>query len=92
MNEIDWKRLVVVTATHGEKYLGYVPLEVEDPTAYIDEHATAITPVRLCGARNLVSQVQPNIDERGRMVGMGRVLLLMPIDMLNCNSGIASTT
>lgn len=81
MKDIDWKRLVVVTATHGEKYLGYVPPE-EEPESYLDRHAEGQKPIKLLDARNLVSQVQPNINPDGRLAGMGRILLLMPIDML----------
>jgi hypothetical protein len=81
MNDIDWKRLVVVTASHGERYLGFVSQEIEDPVAYLDSHATALTPIRLYQVRNLVSQIQPSSDAKGRVV-IGRLLLLVPVDMM----------
>lgn len=75
MNEIKWNRIVVVTALHGEKYLGYVPGEVKTPSEYIRDRCSQRLPITLEDARTLVSQVQ--VGPRGEI---GRMLLLMPVD------------
>jgi hypothetical protein len=83
MGEINWERLVVVTAVHGEKYLGWLACEDIDPKKYLEEHGQAGSPITLQDARNLVSQAQSNVDHQGNVLGVSRFLLLMPIDVLN---------
>lgn len=86
MSEIektDWKRLVVVTAIHGEKSLGWLPEDVEDPKAYIEGKAAKGEHIVLHEARNLVGQASPSYDPAtGRLMGIGRMLLLLPFDAL----------
>jgi hypothetical protein len=83
MSTFDWDRLVVVSATHGEKFMGEIPPEENDPEEYLDHCLRTSTPVELHRVRNLISQVQPQVGARGQLEGMGRILLLMPIDMMS---------
>jgi hypothetical protein len=83
MNDIDWTRLAVVTALHGEKCLGWLQEEIEDPKAYLEEKATKGEPIILHEARNLLGQASPSYDQTtGKLLGIGRMLLLMPFDAL----------
>jgi hypothetical protein len=82
MDNFDWKRLVVVTAVHGEKSLGWLPETVDDPVAHLIEHTTNKTPITLHEARNLVGQASPSYDQSGKLMGIGRMLMLLPIDAL----------
>lgn len=82
MKEIQWDRLAIVTATHGEKYIGYIPKDLGDnPKAYIEDQTMHGLPVILEEVRNVIAHIQPNFSQRGEMLGMGRLILLMPIDM-----------
>jgi len=83
MKDLNWDRMAVVTALHGEKYLGWIPEEMGDPKKYLDENCTAGKPVVIHDARNLMGQAQPNIDARGNILGISKMLLLMPIDAMN---------
>lgn len=83
MSDINWERLVVVTAIHGEKYLGWVPSEIEDPKKYLDEHGWETRPVVLTDVRNLIGQASPNVSPQGKLLGFSKVMLLMPLDLLD---------
>lgn len=76
MNDINWERLVVVTAVHGEKYLGWIPLTIENPKQYLTDCAQNRLTVQLQDVRNLISQISEN------QRGVSKVTLLMPIDMV----------
>lgn len=80
MRDIDWERLVVVVAIHGEKFLGWVPPECEHQEKYMKDAAQSGGPVRLLNARNLVGQCNPSVDASGNVIGIQKLLLLMPID------------
>lgn len=77
----DWERLVVVTATHGEKYMGWIPKSKGDPREYMDISRQKNLPVELEEVRNYLSQIQPNTDRAGRVTSMGKMQILVPIDM-----------
>lgn len=84
MKDIDWERLVVVTAVHGERCLGWVPQEPNlDPKKYLEERGQAGLPIKLQDVRNLVSQTTPSVDTRGNIVGLSKMLMLLPIDLFN---------
>lgn len=83
MSDINWPNLVVVAATHGEKFLGWVPNDVGDPKRYLEERGRAGLPIRLQDVRNLVGQATPSVSRQGDIVGISKMLVLMPIDMLN---------
>jgi len=83
MSDIDWTKLVVVTALHGEKCLGWLPEEIKDPKAYLEEKVTKGEPIVLHEARNLIGQVSPSYDQStGKLMGIGRMILLTPFDAL----------
>lgn len=81
MNEIDWDRLVVVTATHGEKLLGFIPEHITDPHKYIEDRTYEHGPIELKNARILLAQMHPSLDPRGRPVGVAKLFLPMTIDL-----------
>lgn len=83
MKDINWSRLAVVTAIHGEKFVGWIPEEAGDPKKYLDEHGLAGKPIELQDVRLLVGQATPSIDQRGNIVGISKMLLMMPIDVMN---------
>lgn len=78
MSDIDWKRLVIVAAVHGEKYLGWLP---DEPLARdFLERGPKGGPIKLLDVRNLIGQSSPQIGPGGTVMGFTRLLLLMPID------------
>lgn len=80
--EIDnWERLVVVTAVHGEKYMGWIPEEKGDPKKYMDDSRSNSLPIVLLEVRNYLSQAQPNVDPSGRVTGVAKMQVLLPLDM-----------
>jgi hypothetical protein len=83
MTDINWERLVVVVALHGEKYLGWIPAELGDPKKYVEERGLEGKPIRLEDSRNLIGQASPKLDSRGNLAGFTKFMLLMPLDTLN---------
>lgn len=83
MSDINWERLAVIVAMHGEKFMGWVPEECGDPKKYLEERGQAGRPARLQDVRNLIGQASPNVDRQGNILGIQKLLLLMPVDMLN---------
>lgn len=81
MNETDWNHLIVISSLTGERYMGWI--REEDPREYVAEKAKLNEPVEVSDARLLISQVQPNIGPGGRVLGFAKMVLLMPIDVLN---------
>lgn len=76
----NWERLVVVTAVHGEKYLGWISKDKGDPRKYMDDSRKNNRPVVLTEVRNYLSQAQPQVSQ-GRVTGMAKLQVLMPPDM-----------
>ena|SRR5688572_6602015 len=64
--------MVVVTAVTGEKFVGWVPEDVEDVAAYMN--AAPGWPKKLEEVRSLLVQITPQIQ---------KVAALIPIDILN---------
>lgn len=83
IDNVNWERIVVVAAVHGEKFIGWVPEDVGDPKKYLEKHGAERTPITLQDVRNLVGQASPNLDANGNILGVSKLLLLMPIDMFN---------
>ena len=71
----DFDRIVVVTAQHGEKFIGWVP-EGEDPAKYMESPTVLIKNARL-----LATQQQPKFDARQNVVGVSVLVAMIPIDM-----------
>jgi len=83
MPEIEnWDSMVVVTARHGEKFLGWVNPDEKDPKAYVEKCVVANRPVELHQARILVSQLRAQEGPDGNAM-VGNILFLMPIDMFS---------
>lgn len=73
----DWDRAVVVTAVHGEKVLGTIPVHLVgggDPQEYIHDRVECHKPIELNDARNVLTQAVPR---EGSLV---TIMALMPID------------
>jgi hypothetical protein len=83
MTEIDWERLVVVTAKHGEKFVGTLPEQEDDPKKYIEDRTYEHGPIELSNVRVLAVQTRAIADSRGQPVGIQRAPLLLPMDVLN---------
>lgn len=83
MKGIDWQRLVVVSSMHGERYLGSVSWTVSDPKKYLEERGQAGLPIRLHDVRNLLGQVSPRVDAEGKLAGFSRMMVLLPLEMIN---------
>jgi hypothetical protein len=90
MSEIDWERLVVVTAKHGEKFVGMLPTLDVSPKKYIEDKAYEHGPVELSGVRVLAIQTRAVADARGQPVGIQRTPLLLPMDVLNSGTYLRS--
>lgn len=72
---LDFERLVVVTASHGEKFLGEVP-DGKDPQDYLENESIILHNVRL-----LATQHQPKMDARQNIVGVAVLTALLQVDM-----------
>ena len=81
MSELErpWSHAVVVTATHGGKYLGWVDTR-EKPNEYIEACFKEEEPVVLRDARLFVSQIQQTRDKHTGQIVTGNAIFLMPID------------
>jgi hypothetical protein len=71
----DFNRIVVVTAQHGEKFLGWVPKGVV-PGEYLEKPSIVLHDVRL-----LATQQQPKLNAAQQVVGMSVLIALLQIDM-----------
>lgn len=81
-DEKDIARIVIVTAQHGEKYLGHIPAEVPDPIAYVRDKAADGKPIMLEEVLLLASQLQTETDARGAIKSVGRFNLLVSVDLV----------
>lgn len=81
MNDQDFNRAVIVTASHGEKYLGFVSKECQNPKQYIDNLALSKEPIELEDVRILMGQMTAKQDSKGSVTGVQTFIALMPIDM-----------
>jgi hypothetical protein len=88
MSEIDWERLVVVTAKHGEKFVGTLPEHESNPKKYIEDRTYEHGPVVLSNVRVLAIQTRAVADARGQPVGIQRTPLLLPMDVLNSPAAV----
>jgi hypothetical protein len=77
-NYLQWDRLVIVCAQHGEKFMGWVPPEVEDPRKHMLECTDKGLVCELRDVRILASQLQAIPDRSG---GISNLMVLMPVDM-----------
>ena len=76
-----WDRLVVVTAAHGEKFMGWVPEAYGDPRKYIANRREENKPILLHEVRNYLSQAQPQMGPQGQLAGVAKLQVLIPMDM-----------
>lgn len=77
MEKIDWNRLVVVAALHGEKYIGFIPEETQaSPQDYMYTQARENKPVCLYHVRTLISQPQMQTLANGQQVIAGFVAVI----------------
>jgi len=76
LESIDWKRLVIVAALHGEKYIGFVPDSLGDPQEYMVRVAKNNEPMRLQDVRTILSQPQMQKLPNGQQVIAGFVAVL----------------
>ena len=84
MNDQDFNRTVVVTASHGEKYLGFIPMDVtESPQVYVEKLAMNRTPIVLENVRILMGQMTARQDAKGSVIGVQTFIALMPIDVFS---------
>jgi hypothetical protein len=81
MNQPDLSRAVLATAINGEKFLGFVPAKIEDPTEYMSSFFEDHQPVVLENVRVLISQAQANQAPDGSIKGVRLFMALLPIDM-----------
>jgi hypothetical protein len=77
----NWERMVVVTAVHGEKFMGWVPKDKGDPKKYMAEQREKNQPAILHEVRNYLTQAQPNINAAGQLAGVAKLQVLLPLDM-----------
>lgn len=71
----DFERIVIVTAQHGEKFLGWIPGEV-DPVEYMEQKSIVLKDARL-----VATQQQPRMNARQEVVGISVLVALLPVDM-----------
>ncbi len=77
--KLDLTRWVVVTASHGEKFVGQVPSDVKSPSEYFKEKVAAREPVVLHGARLMLAQY--GTAPGGMGSGIQTMVAFIPIDM-----------
>ena len=75
MTEVNLDRAVIITAAHGEKFMGWIPKDKEDPKRYLDQCVARSEPVELHNVRNLIGHTQ---QQGNRFV---KIMALMAIDM-----------
>jgi len=81
MEDLNWDRMVVVTAVHGERFHGWVPMSKGDPHEYLADCASKGRPAEIHNVRNLIGHKEPKLDAMGNFVGMASMMSLMAIDM-----------
>jgi len=81
MKDMNWDRLVVITAIHGEKFQGWVPPHVEYPKEYLQDCSKNHIAAEIHNVRNLVALKDPRTDAAGNFIGMANMMSLMAIDM-----------
>lgn len=74
--KIDYSRLIIVAALHGEKYIGHVPKGVKNAPAYMESAAKANQPVRITEVRTILSQPQVTELPTGEKIIGGMVAIL----------------
>lgn len=73
---MDWDKIIVAVAQHGEKYIG----EWEQSPGFIFDCMVEGRPILLKKARQLITQLQINQSPDGRVLGAGTMAFIMPID------------
>lgn len=79
MEELDLTRWVVVTSNHGEKYVGQIPPDEKDGRTYFYTSVEHGWPVRLHGARLMLSQY--GAGPEGLSSGIQTMVAFIPIDL-----------
>ena len=77
--KLDLTRWVVVTANHGEKFVGQVPEDVKSPSEYFQEKVAARQPVVLHGARLMLAQYGAAPGGMGN--GIQTMVAFLPVDL-----------
>jgi len=77
--KLDLTKWAVVTAAHGEKFVGQVPADVESAWEYLFEAASNRQPVRLVNARLMLSQY--GTSPTGLGGGIQTMVAFIPIDL-----------
>jgi hypothetical protein len=77
--DLDLTRWAIVSSTHGEKYIGNIPGDVENGAEYFNSAAKAKTPVRLQNVRLLLTRY--GAGAAGIGAGLQTVVALLPIDL-----------
>jgi len=79
MSEMDFDRLVIVTASHGEKYAGMVP-KGKDPQQYINNQVENRLPIELEDVRLFITHMQGTSNTKGQVVGVKAFSTMVCID------------
>lgn len=78
--ERPWSHAVVVTASHGGKYFGWIDSKEDKPRDYMESCAGSSDPMELLDARVLASQIHQGRDPNTGEMVTGNMVFLMPID------------
>ena len=79
-NERPWSHAVVVTALHGEKYLGWIDSKEDKPRDCIELCVEESDPLLLLDVRILATQIQQGRDPKTGQMVTGNMVFLMPLD------------
>ena len=74
---MDLTQWVIVTSTHGEKYVGRMPSEVQDGAEYFNHCISEHKPVQLSEARLMLAQYGMG----GQDGGIQTMVAFVPIDL-----------
>ena len=81
MSEINLDRVIVATAISGEKFVGTIP-KGQDLEAFAKECDNSGS-MTLEEVRHLAVQLQPNTNQAGQVVGIQKLMTLVPVDVLD---------
>ena len=76
-------RMVLITAPHGERYLGVVPPRYGDIKAYVADCAQKQNPIELYQVRRFHAQSNAEVTPSGKMMGVKTFAALLPIDLFS---------
>jgi hypothetical protein len=79
MRDVNFEKMVVVTAPTGEKYLGWLPKDVT--FLQMDAAAAEGRTVTLKDVRHLLVQRMPDVGPDGQVRSMRSFMALLPVDM-----------